>query len=258
MTKSGDEHLSADGLEFLFQPKHEPHLSVLLSALDAHFLFSEDALSMSAIAPFFEAWYPHVPLSKVLNSLIQRSWFRPLSENRYAVPESLRLSLAMKLGEHLETTTLRLPDKQINLRSLLKGLLQYCREEGIGKIEVMETMAEVVGGWVLHFRERTHWWLLRPSFLNLNVPEEGYLLVFCPIAEEAIESIADWLVAKANLRHRLTLCDLEHAQKVNLTHNDLFVHFERYMRHVHGVRLAPVPAFTQALIDRGLLTIEKG
>lgn len=258
MTKSGDEHIPAEGLEFLFQPEHEPHLSVLLSALDAHFLFSEDALSINAIAPFFEAWYPHVPLSEVLNSLIQRSWLRPLSENRYAVPESLRLSLAMKLGEHLETTPLRLPDKQINLRALLERLLQYCREEGIGQIEVIDSISEVVGGRILRFRERTHWLLQRPSFLNLNVPEEGYLLVFCPIAEEAIESIADWLVAKANLRHRLTLCDLERAQKVNLTHNDLFVYFERYMRHVHDVRLAPVPAFTQALIDRGLLTLEKG
>jgi hypothetical protein len=258
MTKSGGEHISTDGLKAFFQPEHEPHLSVLLSALDAHFLFSEDALSVNAIAPFFKAWYPHVLLSEVLNGLIQGGWLCPLSENCYAIPESLRLSLANNLREHLETTTLKLPDRKLTLGALIEGFLQYFRDEGMGQIEIVDSTSEVVGGRVLRFRERTHWLLLRPSFLKLNVPQEGYLLVFCAIAEGAIEAIADALVDKANLRNRLTLCDLERAQKVNLTHNDLFVYFERYMRHVHGVRLAPVPAFTQALIDRGLLTLEKG
>ncbi len=257
MTQTNEPQAPEERLSRFFQPEQEPHQSLLLTFLDAHLLFGENALPIDELQPFFKAWYPHHDLDEVLSTLIQAGLIQAISKDRYTIPEDRRLRLAKQLGNALESKMTLLPDELLSLQSLMEGFGRYCHEEGIGHIEISSTR-EMICGRMLHYKGREHWILLRPSLLYYNVPPEGYLLVLCRIAEEAIEAIADLLVAKTNLRNRLALCDLHHAQKVNLTRSDLFVHFERYLRRVYGVRLIPVPEFTQALIDRGMLTLDKG
>ena len=52
--------------------------------------------------------------------------------------------------------------------------------------------------------------------------------------------------------------DLENGYKINLTRSDVFVHFERYLRRVHGLRLVVHPDLTQGLIDGGVMKLEMG
>jgi hypothetical protein len=37
-----------------------------------------------------------------------------------------------------------------------------------------------------------------------------------------------------------------------------FVYFEWFLRDAYGVKLMPVPAFTQGLIDRGIISLGMG
>lgn len=258
MNNTSNETMPEERLERLCHPNYEPHLSLLLAFLDAQELSGESALSTEALRPFFEAWYPHLPLNETLETLRQAGLLHPWASNQYALPENLRPKLAKILGDYLENLPMLPSADSLSLCTLVEGFLDYARDEGIGTVERVAQEARLVGGQVLRYQGHLHRWLMRPSFLHPVVPSEGYLLLFGRIAEASIELIADLLVEKASLRHRLTLCDLKKAEKINLTHNALFVHLERYLRRVHGVRLVPTPDFTQALIDRGLLTLEKG
>jgi hypothetical protein len=82
--------------------------------------------------------------------------------------------------------------------------------------------------------------------------------LLCRFPENLIEPVTEQLCSQPGLRYRLALCDLDQAQKMNLTRSDLFVYLERYLRRAHGLRLIPAPTFTQGLVDRGLLSLDKG
>jgi hypothetical protein len=71
------------------------------------------------------------------------------------------------------------------------------------------------------------------------------------------EVLTGIFVQKPAVRQRVALYDLDQGQKMNLTRSDVFIHFERYLRWVHRLRVVPSPALTQSLLDSGLLVLEK-
>ncbi len=60
------------------------------------------------------------------------------------------------------------------------------------------------------------------------------------------------------LRSQVAVYDLATLQKVNAVRASLFVHFEWFLRDVYGVKVLPAPAFTQGLVDRGIISLGMG
>jgi hypothetical protein len=65
-------------------------------------------------------------------------------------------------------------------------------------------------------------------------------------------------VDDAELRARVALLDLVRLEKVAAVRSSVFVHLEWYLRDAYGVKLLPAAEFTQALIDRGIISLGMG
>ncbi len=68
----------------------------------------------------------------------------------------------------------------------------------------------------------------------------------------------DRLLHDPRLRSRLAVYDLVRLEKVNAVRSSVFVHFEWFLRDAYGVKVLPAPAFTQGLIDRGVISLGFG
>jgi hypothetical protein len=89
--------------------------------------------------------------------------------------------------------------------------------------------------------------------LPVAAPDEPMLL----IAELSDELVPRMLDGEA-LRGRLAVYDLSRLEKIDAVRSSAFVYFERFLRDVHGVRLLPAAAFTQGLVERGIVSLGMG
>jgi hypothetical protein len=59
-------------------------------------------------------------------------------------------------------------------------------------------------------------------------------------------------------RSRIALYDLARLEKINAVRSSVFVYFEWFLRDVYGVKLLPASAFTQGLINQGVISLGMG
>ena len=250
---------SLEALRVLVRDKEESRLGVLYALLDAHLIFGEPGLFSEALRPLFEARYASRGDSLVdtLTDLVRSGLLEASSQSLYTIPDALRQALAAELDRYINSYSLQLPKSAAHFRELLDDFFGFCQSEWPGRLE-MDPGTVAWGGRAFICEGRRHWVLLRPSPLWLNAHTESYTLLLCHLPAASIEPITEQLVSQPGLRYRLALCDLEQAHKMNLTRSDLFVYLERYLRRIHDLRLAPAPNFTDGLVDRGLLSLDKG
>jgi hypothetical protein len=78
----------------------------------------------------------------------------------------------------------------------------------------------------------------------------------------ALTELTDELVARflddAVLRSRVAVLDLARLEKVNAVRSSVFVYFEWFLRDVYGVKVLPANAFTQGLVERGIISLGMG
>jgi hypothetical protein len=78
----------------------------------------------------------------------------------------------------------------------------------------------------------------------------------------ALTELTDELVARflddAALRSRVAVLDLARLEKVNAVRSSVFVYFEWFLRDEYGVKVLPSPAFTQGLVERGIISLGMG
>jgi hypothetical protein len=78
----------------------------------------------------------------------------------------------------------------------------------------------------------------------------------------ALTELTDGLVARflddAALRARVAVFDLARLEKVNAVRSSVFVYFEWFLRDVYGVKVLPANAFTQGLVERGIISLGMG
>lgn len=84
--------------------------------------------------------------------------------------------------------------------------------------------------------------------------EAGPLLLLGELTEAVVGRFLD----DAALRSRLAVYDLVRLEKVNTVRSSIFVHFEWFLRDAYGVKVLPAPAFTQGLVDRGVISLGFG
>jgi hypothetical protein len=83
-----------------------------------------------------------------------------------------------------------------------------------------------------------------------------------PASALALAELTDELVARflddPALRARVAVFDLARLEKVNAVRSSVFVYFEWFLRDVYGVKVLPANAFTQGLVERGIISLGMG
>ena len=137
---------------------------------------------------------------------------------------------------------------------VLAGFADHCRDE-LDDVEVVEAEPARL---VLAWRREQSRIELRAGFLGCErLAFETPTLLLGDI-EADLTSLVDAFVAEPALRSRLAVCDLARLEKINAVRSSVFVYFEWFLRDAYGVKLLPAPAFTQGLVERGVISLGMG
>jgi hypothetical protein len=137
---------------------------------------------------------------------------------------------------------------------VLAAFAEHCGDE-LADVEVVEggpTFLEV------RWRSETSRFELRNGFLGIDrLASDGPTMLLGEIGPD-LRALVDVFLDRPELRAKLAVCDLELLERLGTVRSSAFVYFEWFLRDAYGVKLLPAPAFTQGLIDRGLLSLGMG
>jgi hypothetical protein len=137
---------------------------------------------------------------------------------------------------------------------VLAGFATHCRDE-LDDVEVAEAEAARL---VVRWRQETTAIELRAGFLACERLASEIPTLLLGDVEADLASLVEAFVADPGLRSRLAVCDLARLEKLNAVRASAFVYFEWFLRDAYGVKLLPAAAFTQGLIDRGVISLGMG
>ena len=137
---------------------------------------------------------------------------------------------------------------------VLAEFAAHCRDE-LDDVEVVEAEAARL---VVHWRQETTAIELRAGFLACERLASEIPTLLLGDVEADLASLVEAFVADPGLRSRLAVCDLARLEKLNAVRASAFVYFEWFLRDAYGVKLLPAAAFTQGLIDRGVISLGMG
>ncbi len=79
-------------------------------------------------------------------------------------------------------------------------------------------------------------------------------LALMGLSDELVQPFLD----DAGLRARVAVYDLVKLEKLSAVRASVFVYFEWFLRDEYGVKLVASPAFTQGLVERGIISLGFG
>lgn len=134
---------------------------------------------------------------------------------------------------------------------VLDAFAEHCREE----LDEVEVVSEGPTRLELSWRRERSAVELRLGFLFCErLGGEGPLLLLGELRPGLVERFLD----DAGARSRIGVYDLVRLEKVNAVRSSVLVFFEWFLRDRYGVKLLPAPAFTQGLVDRGIISLGMG
>lgn len=131
---------------------------------------------------------------------------------------------------------------------------RHCELE-LEEVEVLERGPDVL---VARWRRETSRIELRAGFLGFERLASGTPTMLLGDVEDDEARLVAAFVDDADLRSRLCICDLARLERLGAVRSSVFVYFEWFLRDAYGVKLQPSPAFTQGLIDRGVISLGMG
>jgi hypothetical protein len=137
---------------------------------------------------------------------------------------------------------------------VLQAFAAHCADE-LDDVEVVDA-----GGAHLEVRwraERSRF-ELRNGWLGLDRLATDTPTMLLGDVERDLDRLVALYLDRADLRVKLAVCDLERLERLGTVRSSSFVYFEWFLRDAYGVKLLPVPAFTQGLIDRGVISLGMG
>jgi hypothetical protein len=136
----------------------------------------------------------------------------------------------------------------------LAAFARHCRDD-LDDVEVLELEpARLVARW----RRETSRLELCDRVASRAVPgAETPTLLLGDIAAD-LDALVGAFVSDASLRNHLAVYDLVRLEKINAVRSSVFVYFEWFLRDEYGVKLLSSAAFTQGLINRGIISLGFG
>jgi hypothetical protein len=248
--------LGFESLGHLAEEQSWSAVAVLAALLDARQLGGEAGLGEGDMADLFGLCWPAASLRELLGQLVDARVLERDQGGRYQVAPGAEDRLSRELRALMERQTLSLPSGPLAIKDLLAGFAGYL-ERGGGAVTVARD-ASGASERVFETGKHLSRILPRPFPLVLRPHPHDFTAWFCLLSADTAPLIIEAYMKKSALRDRLALYDLERGLKINLTHSELFVHFERYLQRNHRLRLHPPPALDQSLEDYGLLSLRMG
>jgi hypothetical protein len=184
----------------------------------------------------------------VLTALDERIDVAPAG--RLALDPAAELELdAFRTERRIEWATQTLTQGEI-----LGAFARHCAEE-LDDVEVVEARPSLL---VVRWRRETSRLELRAGFLGWEqLASETPTMLLGDIDAE-VDALVERFVADAELRSRVAVYDLGRLEKLGAVRASPFVYFEWFLRDAYGVKILPASAFTQGLIDRGIISLGMG
>jgi hypothetical protein len=137
---------------------------------------------------------------------------------------------------------------------LLAAFADHC-ERDLDEVDVLERGDDVL---VARWRRETSRLELRTGFVGFERLASGTPTMLLGDTESDADRLVRAFVDDADLRSRLAVCDLGRLERVGAVRSSVFVYLEWFLRDAYGVKLLPAAAFTQGLIDKGVISLGMG
>lgn len=137
---------------------------------------------------------------------------------------------------------------------VLSAFARHCRDE-LDDIEVVSEESSILA---VRWRSEESRFELRNGFVGLDHLASDTPTMVLGDLEPVLDDIVEAFVDRPELRSRLAICDLGRLERVGAVRSSAFVYFEWFLRDAYGVKLVPAPAFTQGLVDRGVISLGMG
>ena len=111
---------------------------------------------------------------------------------------------------------------------------------------------------VVRWRREASRFELRNGFLGVEALVSDTPTMLLGDTEDAEGSLVSLFLDRPDLRSRLAVCDLGRLERLGTVRSSAFVYLEWFLRDTYGVKLLPAAAFTQGLIDRGIISLGMG
>lgn len=136
----------------------------------------------------------------------------------------------------------------------LAAFVAHCAGE-LDEVEVLESGDEHL---LARWRREVARVELRAGFIGVErlVSETPTLLL--GDLEPARDAVIARFLDDAELRARIAVLDLARLEKIAAVRSSVFVYLEWFLRDAYGVKVLPAAAFTQGLVDRGIISLGMG
>ena len=137
---------------------------------------------------------------------------------------------------------------------VLAGFAGHCRDE----LDDVEVSSDEDTRLSVRWRAEESRFELRNGFLGVDRLATSTPTMLLGDVERDLDGLVTLFLDRPELRSRLAVCDLDRLERLGTVRSSAFVYFEWFLRDAYGVKLMPVPAFTQGLIDRGIISLGMG
>lgn len=156
---------------------------------------------------------------------------------------------AVRVGRRVEWAT-----RALTQGELLAAFARHCAEE-LDDVEVVESEPDLL---VARWRSEVSRIELRAGFVGFErLVSSGPTMLLGDVEGEH-ERLVRAFLDDAELRTRLAVCDPGRLERIGAPRSSVFVYLEWFLREEYGVKLLPAGAFTQGLIERGIISLGMG
>jgi hypothetical protein len=137
---------------------------------------------------------------------------------------------------------------------VLAAFAEHCRRD----LDDVEVEASDDTTLAVRWRAEVSRFELRNGFFGIERLASGTPTMLLGDIEPHLDDIVLAFLDDPGLRARLAVCDLGRLERIGTVRSSAFVYFEWFLRDEYGIKLVPTPAFTQGLIDRGVISLGMG
>ena len=144
--------------------------------------------------------------------------------------------------------------RTVSQGEVLSTFARHCHDE----LDDVDVVTEEPTRLAVRWRTQESRFELRNGFLGIDhlVSETPTMLL--GDIEQSMEVLIEAFLDRPDLRSRLAVCDLGRLERLGTVRSSAFVYFEWFLRDAYGVKLEPAAAFTQGLIERGVISLGMG
>jgi hypothetical protein len=137
---------------------------------------------------------------------------------------------------------------------VLAAFAVHCRDD----LADVEVVSREPARLVVRWRAEESRFELRNGFLGVDRLASKTPTMLLGDIEHDVAALVLAFLDRPELRSRIAVCDLGRHERLGTVRSSAFVYFEWFLRDAYGVKLLPTAAFTQGLIDRGVLSLGMG